>query len=128
MREALRPVMILLKYAACVTAATPVTHLCMSAPMRYPASQPRNPSYTHTHRSTTSQRAREGVQSGLRCKTPPACFNFHLPHQDPMRPVTQVAPCCTSLLLFSSPVSSFFLSSRAILLHTFHSYGFYCDS
>lgn len=30
-----RPVIILLKYAACATTAAPVTHLCMSTPMKY---------------------------------------------------------------------------------------------
>lgn len=122
----LRPVMILLKYAACVTAATPVTHLCVSAPLRYPS--PVTPPHTHptnTHIHTqvtdTTEGAREGVQSGLRCKTAPVCFNFHLPHHDPLQLVTQVASRCTSRLFFSSPVcpriprSSIFLSSPVIL-------------
>ena len=68
----------------------------------------KKPIFTHTHtftrRSATPPRAREGVQSGLRCKTPPACFNFHLPHHDPLQLVTQVASRSTSLLFFSSPV------------------------
>lgn len=99
----LRPVMILLKYAACVTAATPVTHLSMSAPLRY--SSPVTPLQTHppqTHTHTQTQQhwgQGRGVQSWLRCKTLPACFNFHLPHYDPLQLVTQVASCCTSPLL-----------------------------
>lgn len=87
---------------------------------------PPYPSYPHTHIhaqvTDTTEGAREGVQSGLRCKTPPVCFNFHLPHHDPLQLVTQVASRCTSLLFFSSPVcpripsrSSIFLSSPATL-------------
>lgn len=101
--------MILLKYAACVTATTPVTHLCVSVPLRYPSpvTPPHtHPTHTHIHAQVTdtTEGAREGVQSGLRCKTPPVCFNFHLPHHDPLQLVTQVASRCTSLLFFSSPV------------------------
>ena len=58
----LRPVMILLKYAACVTAATPVTHLC--TPLRYPSPvTPPRPilhTHTHTHRSPTPLRGKGG--------------------------------------------------------------------
>lgn len=67
------------------------------------------PTLSYTHRSPTSQRGIEGVHPGLRCKTPPVCFNFHLPHQVPLWPVTQVASC--SLLLspaFLLPSHSFF--------------------
>ena len=97
----LHPMMILLKYAVCVTAATPVTHLCMSTPLRYPSTtKPILHTHTHLHRPTTPPRAREGVESGLRCKTPPASFNFHLPHYDPLQLVTQVASCCTSRFFF----------------------------
>lgn len=90
---ALRPVMELLKYAVCDTCESPVrTHEISPAT---------HPSHTHTHTHTHGfihtghQHHRgqgRGAQSGLRCKTAPACFNFHLPHQDPLRPEAQEAP------------------------------------
>lgn len=88
---ALRPVMELLKYAVCDTCESPVrTHEISPAT---------HPSHTHTHTHgfihTGHQHHRgqgRGAQSGLRCKTAPACFNFHLPHQDPLRPEAQEAP------------------------------------
>lgn len=73
---------------------TPVNHL--SAPTRYlqPPTHPtrtHKPGFIHTGHQHHRGQGR-GAQSGLRCKTAPACFNFHLPHQDPLRPEAQEAP------------------------------------
>lgn len=100
--------------------ATPVTHLRISAPLRYPSPinplphpHPKNPSCTHT-RSSTGHWHQRG--HGLRCKTPPACFNFHLPLHDPLQLVTQVASCCTPLLFSPLPSAPFFPSPRFALI------------
>lgn len=101
-------------------AATPVTHLHISAPLRYPSPinplphpHPKNPSCTHTHSSTGHWHQRG---HGLRCKTPPACFNFHLPLHDPLQLVTQVASCCTPLLFSPLPSAPFSPSPRFALI------------
>lgn len=57
-----------------------------------------------------------GTQPRLRCKTPPACFNFHLPHHDPLPLVTRAASRCTSV--FSSPVCPW----RILSPHSAHPY------
>ena len=70
-------------------------HLSLThPPMKSPTQ-----TYAHTHRPPAPLRAK----CGLRCKTLPARFNFHLPQHDPRLLVTREASCCCCLLLHRLP-------------------------